>query len=345
MRLDTRRLQCLYNGQRGAGTFAAQRHKFCAGGAGGVHSHSPLLSRCRRRHRAGRRGRQNNIHNGWYRTAHERQLCRRHGRLHRPDGNAFEYQRGADGCPRLKGAKGLPHSVPLRRVCKVGYPAAHKPGRQKGGYFRLHIPGSRRPDGFGSRPGQAHKGQGALFGRTSALFKGSSKGICHNAGSWRQCRIPRGCALLYGYRRGAQFGGRQSGKPVVGHSKALQRARQRRAAHGQSSVFKQAGVCRLCRSPQGDGFEILRYRHLFRRCLSRYRFGFYNYETHFDNARLPHPLFALSVQQRSAPRYSRAKAARNLCVDGRQSNYTRQRCHGLWRRPHQGGDKGRFRHS
>ena len=47
-------------------------------------AHHPA-HRCR--HRAGRRGRQDHLLRQRHRAAHERHLRRRHGRVHRPDGN------------------------------------------------------------------------------------------------------------------------------------------------------------------------------------------------------------------------------------------------------------------
>ena len=61
--------------------------------------------------------------------AHERQLRRRHGRLHRPDGHPAEDERRRDGPAGPAGDPHLHHRQPLRRVCQKRHPAPHQPGR------------------------------------------------------------------------------------------------------------------------------------------------------------------------------------------------------------------------
>ena len=70
----------------------------------------------RRGHRARRRGRQDHLLRPGHRAAHERYLRRRHGRVHRSDGDAFALRRLGPQRARQGRRDHLPHRQPLRRV-------------------------------------------------------------------------------------------------------------------------------------------------------------------------------------------------------------------------------------
>ena len=190
------------DGFRGAGTCRTRKAFLRAGSAGGVYRHPQVLSRRGRGGGAGRRGREDHLYHGRHRTAHERFLRGRHGRLYRPDGHPAQPHRGRDGQALPAGGKGVSHRFPLRRVCQIGHSAAFKPGRQKGGHLRQHFPGGGRSDGLRPGAGQAHQGQSALFGRASVLYQGAAQGFLRHPSSGRRARdFPRKRALLHVHRR------------------------------------------------------------------------------------------------------------------------------------------------
>ena len=77
------------------------RCHFRAGGHRVEDGGGDLHPQNRRRHRVGRRGREDHLLRQRYRAAHERHLRRRHGRLHRPDGGPSGH-----GCRRPERAGG-----------------------------------------------------------------------------------------------------------------------------------------------------------------------------------------------------------------------------------------------
>ena len=83
----------------------------------------------RRRHRAWRRGRQDHLLRQRHRAAHERHVRRRHGCVHRPDGEPSAHRRERPQRARQAGRDHLPHREPLRRLRQDRRAAAAQRGR------------------------------------------------------------------------------------------------------------------------------------------------------------------------------------------------------------------------
>ncbi len=83
--------------------------------------------------------------------------CRRHRRVHRPDGNPAE-----DGCRRDgQGRPGRDRTYTIASRCGVlpkRHPAPHQPGCAGGRHRGLHLSGRRQPDHCGPGPGRPIKG-------------------------------------------------------------------------------------------------------------------------------------------------------------------------------------------
>ena len=122
-----------------------------------------------RRHRAGRRGRQDHLLRFGYRAAHERHVRGRHRGVHRPDGDTAPYrreraQRARGGCDH-----DLPHREPLRRLRQDRRAAAAQRGRASGGRGCLDFPGSGDADHLRPRLRPSHPRTRRLPGRPAPV--------------------------------------------------------------------------------------------------------------------------------------------------------------------------------
>ena len=123
------------------------RRALCAGGVFHPGGSQAVCAPDRLRHRAGRRGCQDPVPHRRHRGADERQLCRRHRRLHRPDGHPAEDERRRDEPGGRGGPAHLYHRFPLRLFRQERRAAPHQPGRPRRGHRR---PASTRP--WSARP-------------------------------------------------------------------------------------------------------------------------------------------------------------------------------------------------
>ena len=146
-----------------------------AGGICDAHGGSALPARLRRRHRAGRRGRENPVSGRGRGSADERLLRGRYGRVHRPDGHAAEHHARRDELSRPVEQADLHHRLALRRVCQKRHPAAHQSGRVEKRHLREHFRRGRQPDGRGAGAGTAAGGENRLSRRSADLFESASR--------------------------------------------------------------------------------------------------------------------------------------------------------------------------
>ena len=269
----------------------------------------------------------------------------RHGRLHRPDGDAFEPRSRRNGRVVPARGKGVPHRLALRRVREIRYSAPSQSGREERGYRRLHFSGGRRPDRIGFGAGQAHQGQSSLFRRPALLYQGAQKSLSDHVASRRRARrVSRQRALFHVRRRGALFRKRGRAGYRNDHPQDRERKDERRDRNGRTAVCRPRRIRRIRRAPQAERSSILRYQDLYGRRVSRHRQRFHDHETHADHARLQNFILALPVQQRTAARHRPGTLARDLRSVGRTCAHMRLRGHGLRRGYDESGFKGGFRH-
>ena len=119
--------------------------------------------------RARRRRREDHLLRQWHRTAHERHLRRRHGRVHRPNGGPARHRRWRPERARKKSHHHLPHREPLRRVRQDRRAAAFERRRPQRRHRGLHFPGRRNADHFGPRMRPSHSRQRRLARRPFAV--------------------------------------------------------------------------------------------------------------------------------------------------------------------------------
>ena len=334
----------MHHGLSGARACAARRDRLRAGSAVRLRRHPKILSSGGRRRGARRRGRQDHLHHGRHRTAHERQLRGRHGRVHRPDGDPPQRFRGGAGRARVEGGARLSHRFPLRRVRKIGYPAPSQPGGEQSGYRRFHLAGGRRSDGRRACAGAQDQGHGALSGRAFILFERASEGVPRDVEARRRaCHLPRQCALLHVHRRGALRGRGEGGKTLFYHGAHRKRQVRQRHHGGRTALCLPQGVRRIHHAPYAQRSFLRGHPFLPRGCVPRHRFGLDDDQAHAHHARVQNSVFPLSVQQRSAARYRRQQIKGALLADGRQDRHPRRVRHGIRRGYDARGFEDRFR--
>ena len=122
----------------------------------------------------------------------ERQLRRRYGRVHRPDGHAPGRGRGRTRPPQPAFHAHLPHRLALRRVCQDGHTAAAQSGRAQGRRGHEHLSGHRQPDHRGPCAGRRIEGKVLFLGGPLYYCQGLRPALPRNPETLRGGRdVPR----------------------------------------------------------------------------------------------------------------------------------------------------------
>ena len=315
------------------------RHRVRAGGHREQNRGRNLHPQNRRGHRARRRGCEDHLLRKRHRAAHERHLRGRHGRVHRPDGGAFEYR-----CGRLERARAerdhhLSHRLALRRVREDRRAAAFERGRAQGGHRRVHLPVRRDADHLRPRMRPAHPRLRGIFGRPAAIPSRAAQTLLRDA------RPRRGTSHRARQRapvRGKRLRHRGRGELDRARREALRRARPLeepgrhpglRGRAPASAVRERGRARRVQRAPCRRVREAREPHGLHGRCLPGHRRGLDHVQGDAHRRGRQPALVALRVEQGRRARMRESGHRQALqrhagrCRDGRAAHHHRA-CHG-----------------
>ena len=315
------------------------RHRVRAGGHREQNRGRDFHPQNRRGHRARRRGREDHLLRKRHRAAHERHLCRRYRRIHRPDGGTFEHRCGRPERACAECDHHLSHRLALRRVREDRRAAAFERGRAQGGHRRVHLPVRRDADHLRPCMRPAHPRLRGVFGRSAAIPSRTAQTLLRDA------RARRGAPHRARQRapvRGKRLRHRGRGERDRARREALRRARSPeesgrhpglRGRAPASAVRKRRRARRVQGAPCGRVREARESHGLHGRCLPGHRRGLDHVQGDAHRRGGQPPLVALRVEQGRRARVREGRHRQALqrdagrCQDGRTAHHHRA-CHG-----------------